>query len=176
MAVVVPIETDRFRIVSNVPDALKAFPAEMNVTKVHCEASFRIHVRQADDYAVGRVFLAGDAAHSHSPVGGRGMNLGIADAADFAARLAEDRLAGYHAARHPEGARIIAFSERARRMVDGAGAVRRSAVAAALMTIAALPPLARFAMRRFVGGAPNPQTAPSRSSRAARSRAKSSPA
>ena len=49
---------------------------------------FRIHHRVADRFRVGAVFLAGDAAHIHSPAAGQGMNTGIADAYDLATRLA----------------------------------------------------------------------------------------
>lgn len=50
---------------------------------------FRIHHRVADSYRRGRVLLAGDAAHVHSPAGGQGMNLGIVDATSLAAALSE---------------------------------------------------------------------------------------
>jgi 2-polyprenyl-6-methoxyphenol hydroxylase-like FAD-dependent oxidoreductase len=49
-------------------------------------SAFRISYRQVDSYQVGRVFHAGDAAHVHSPVGARGMNLGIEDGTVLAAR------------------------------------------------------------------------------------------
>src|SRR3546814_11917931 len=71
---------------------------------------------QAPTYQAGRAFRGGDAAHVHSPVGGRGMNLGIEDACAFARRFAGDEagddLAGYTAERHPAGQRWIAVSER----------------------------------------------------------------
>jgi 2-polyprenyl-6-methoxyphenol hydroxylase-like FAD-dependent oxidoreductase len=51
-------------------------------------ARFRIHCRQAAHYRDDRVFLAGDAAHIHSPFGGQGMNLGIQDAHNLAWKLA----------------------------------------------------------------------------------------
>jgi 2-polyprenyl-6-methoxyphenol hydroxylase-like FAD-dependent oxidoreductase len=51
-------------------------------------AGFRINERKVKDYARGRVFLAGDAAHIHSPAGGQGMNTGIQDAFNLAWKLA----------------------------------------------------------------------------------------
>jgi 4,5-epoxidase len=49
---------------------------------------FRINRRLADTYRKGRIFLAGDAAHIHSPLGGQGMNTGIGDAENLAWKLA----------------------------------------------------------------------------------------
>jgi 2-polyprenyl-6-methoxyphenol hydroxylase-like FAD-dependent oxidoreductase len=72
--------------------------------------------RQAERYRVGRVLLAGDAAHIHSPVGGQGLNLGIQDAFNLGWKLAaevngwapEGLLDSYHTERHPVGARVLA--------------------------------------------------------------------
>ena len=50
--------------------------------------AFRFHHRIVPRYRAGRVFLAGDAAHVHSPVGGQGMNMGMADAVNLAWKLA----------------------------------------------------------------------------------------
>jgi len=49
---------------------------------------FKVHTRMAREFQRGRVFLAGDAAHIHSPVGGHGMNTGIQDAYNLAWKLA----------------------------------------------------------------------------------------
>lgn len=51
-------------------------------------ANFRVHERKVADYRCGRVFLAGDAAHIHSPAGGQGMNTGMQDAINLAWKLA----------------------------------------------------------------------------------------
>jgi 2-polyprenyl-6-methoxyphenol hydroxylase-like FAD-dependent oxidoreductase len=51
-------------------------------------ANFRINERKVSDYAKGRVFLSGDAAHVHSPAGGQGMNTGMQDAFNLAWKLA----------------------------------------------------------------------------------------
>ena len=66
-----------------------------------CEGKLRLS--QVTEYGKGRVYLAGDAAHSQSPAGGRGMNLGIADGADLASRLAGGDLSAYSQVRHAEG-------------------------------------------------------------------------
>jgi 2-polyprenyl-6-methoxyphenol hydroxylase-like FAD-dependent oxidoreductase len=71
--------------------------------------------RQAATYRKGRVLLAGDAAHVHSPVGGQGLNTGVQDAVNLGWKLAQvvkrvspDRLLdSYHAERHPVGARVL---------------------------------------------------------------------
>lgn len=71
--------------------------------------------RQAERYRAGRVLLAGDAAHIHSPVGGQGLNLGVQDAVNLGWKLAlvakglapDALLDSYHAERHPVGARVL---------------------------------------------------------------------
>ncbi len=146
-----PLGPTRYRVIASRPDALRALPVPMQVEQVHRAGTFRISIRQVRDYGRGRVFLAGDAAHCHSPVGGRGMNLGIADAADLAARIAEGRTAGYTAARHAAAARVIRATEAARRMLQG-GPLRRGLATSALRVASALPIARRAAARRFVGG------------------------
>ncbi|MFE6938815.1 rifampin monooxygenase [Streptomyces chartreusis] len=72
--------------------------------------------RQAERYRVGRVLLAGDAAHVHPPTGGQGLNLGVQDAFNLGWKLAaavrgrapEGLLDTYHAERHPVGAAVLA--------------------------------------------------------------------
>lgn len=51
-------------------------------------STFSVHARHVDRYRVGRVFLAGDAAHIHSPAGGQGLNTGVGDAHNLAWKLA----------------------------------------------------------------------------------------
>ena len=71
--------------------------------------------RQAAAYRAGRVLLAGDAAHIHSPVGGQGLNIGVQDAVNLGWKLAqvvkgitpEALLDTYHAERHPVAARVL---------------------------------------------------------------------
>lgn len=77
---------------------------------------FEIHHAQVPAYRAGRAFLAGDAAHVHSPAGGQGMNTGMQDAFNLGWKLAlaargapgtEELLNSYNAERHPIAARVI---------------------------------------------------------------------
>ncbi|MDJ0466270.1 FAD-dependent monooxygenase [Streptomyces sp. H27-C3] len=71
--------------------------------------------RQAAEYRKGRVFLAGDAAHIHMPIGAQGISAGVGDAVNLGWKLAavlrgrgsEDLLDTYHGERHPVGARVV---------------------------------------------------------------------
>ena len=76
---------------------------------------FNDAARQAESYRAGRVLLAGDAAHVHSPVGGQGLNTGVQDATNLGWKLAQvvhgtapaSLLDTYHQERHPVGARVL---------------------------------------------------------------------
>ncbi|MFF3493529.1 FAD-dependent monooxygenase [Streptomyces sp. NPDC002795] len=79
---------------------------------------FHSDERQAPKYRVGRVLLAGDAAHVHTPAGGQGMNTGLQDAANLGWKLAavasgrasEELLDTYEAERHPVGKAVLRSS------------------------------------------------------------------
>lgn len=83
--------------------------------------AFRLHHRQAARYGAGPVFLAGDAAHIHSPAGAQGMNTGIQDAINLGWKMAlvsrgcapETLLDSYDAERRPVGAFVLRFTDRA---------------------------------------------------------------
>jgi 2-polyprenyl-6-methoxyphenol hydroxylase-like FAD-dependent oxidoreductase len=84
---------------------------------------FHVNDRQAKHYRIGNVFLAGDASHIHSPVGGQGMNTGIQDVANLAwklaavARGASDRLLdSYEEERGEVGKALLRFTERGLKM------------------------------------------------------------
>lgn len=88
---------------------------EVTITKVVTATRFTDNARQVTDYRRGRVLLAGDAAHVHSPFGGQGLNLGIGDAMNLGWKLAavvrgrapEALLDSYTAERHPIGAWVL---------------------------------------------------------------------
>ena len=111
--------------------------------------------RQARSYRVGRVLLAGDAAHVHSPIGGQGMNTGIQDALNLGWKLAAtvqgwgppDLLDSYQRERHPVGELVLRMTDGAYRMVlsgSRLGVAWRRLLIRALLTV---PP----ARRRVTG-------------------------
>jgi 2-polyprenyl-6-methoxyphenol hydroxylase-like FAD-dependent oxidoreductase len=85
---------------------------------------FRVAHRVASQFRSGGIFLCGDAAHVHSPAGGQGMNIGIADAYDLATRLAAVLtgqaspavLDGYEHDRRPAALEVVAFTDRMMKM------------------------------------------------------------
>jgi 2-polyprenyl-6-methoxyphenol hydroxylase-like FAD-dependent oxidoreductase len=92
----------------------RSMHTDLGVREVGWKSRFHCDERQVAQYRHGRVFLAGDAAHVHSPMGGQGMNTGIQDAANLAWKIdavlagADDAvLDSYHAERHPIGKRVL---------------------------------------------------------------------
>ena len=103
----------------------------MVVKDVVWGSRFRIHYRVADSYRAGRLLLAGDAAHVHSPAGGQGMNLGIQDAVALADALGavlggapETLLDDYSAARRPIARGVVKLTDRLTRLATMPRAAR----------------------------------------------------
>jgi 2-polyprenyl-6-methoxyphenol hydroxylase-like FAD-dependent oxidoreductase len=120
---------------------------------------FHSDERLVPRYSVGRVFLAGDAAHTHSPAGGLGMNTGMQDAANLGWKLGAvitgrapaALLDTYHVERHPAGENTVRVSG----MLLRAGQARPRTPGAARRAILRagthVPPLARRMARAFSG-------------------------
>jgi 2-polyprenyl-6-methoxyphenol hydroxylase-like FAD-dependent oxidoreductase len=102
----------------------------VTLTHVGWTSLFRANIRMVDRYRVGNVFLAGDAAHVHSPAGGQGLNTGIQDAFNLGWKLAsgDDALLDtYEAERLPVAAGVLGISTRLhqRHRVNAEDAMRR---------------------------------------------------
>jgi 2-polyprenyl-6-methoxyphenol hydroxylase-like FAD-dependent oxidoreductase len=97
----------------------------VTIQTTHWIAPFRIHRRIVPRYRVGRAFVAGDAAHIHSPVGGQGMNTGMQDAFNLAWKLAlvtggaarPALLDSYDAERRPVAASTLTGTDLATKVV-----------------------------------------------------------
>jgi 2-polyprenyl-6-methoxyphenol hydroxylase-like FAD-dependent oxidoreductase len=134
LLVMVPIAGELWRVIANVADtpdrtpptlseveALVAArgPGGVELSKLVWGSRPRIHHRKVRHFRHGRVFLASDAAHVHSPAGGQGMNIGIQDAFDLAWKLAlvtlrrspASLLNSYDAEREPVARQVLSFPD-----------------------------------------------------------------
>jgi 2-polyprenyl-6-methoxyphenol hydroxylase-like FAD-dependent oxidoreductase len=121
-----PLELDEFRGV--VRDLLGQ---PLSIEQTFLLSRYQLHHRIASRFRAGRVFLAGDAAHIHSPAGGQGMNTGIQDAWNLGWKLAAVHrgrmepwvLDTYESERRPVAERLLGFTDRLFGVVAGHGLV-----------------------------------------------------
>ncbi|MFD9563762.1 FAD-dependent monooxygenase [Streptomyces sp. NPDC059994] len=127
-----PIDLDDVREITR-----QALGTDYGMHDARWLSRFHSDERQVPRYRTGRVFLAGDAAHCHSPAGGQGLNTGIQDAANLSWKLAavlrgdtadpEALLDSYHAERHPVGAAVLRTSGAIVRLAMAHNPVQRTA-------------------------------------------------
>jgi 2-polyprenyl-6-methoxyphenol hydroxylase-like FAD-dependent oxidoreductase len=134
LLLVSPLPKGQVRIVASVPGNTPELSAEdleqlisqrgsgslagLRVRRVVSASTYRVQQRIADRMSASNVFLVGDAAHTHSPAGGQGMNTGIQDAGNLvwklhavlSGRAAPSLLETYTAERRPVAERLIAFT------------------------------------------------------------------
>jgi hypothetical protein len=148
--------------VAEVGKALPRFAntAPVEVLSRHWLTRYRLHRKGAPVYRRGRSFVAGDAAHIHSPVGAQGMNTGIQDAYNLAWKVAlvargeapESLLESYDAERRPVGEKLLHVTDRFFALAVGGGRLGRF-VRRLLPTIAVRVlqlPVIRKRISRFV--------------------------
>lgn len=171
LTVVAPLPDGTYRIVAPVVNAPEEPSAEFVqqildtrvgkdrpvVTHVIWGSRFRVHHRIADTFHAGRLLLAGDAAHVHSPAGGQGMNLGIQDAVALADALAavlggapDSLLDDYSDSRRPIAKDVVAMTDRLTRLATLPRAARpiRNTVIGILGRV----PSVRVALARRLSG------------------------
>jgi 2-polyprenyl-6-methoxyphenol hydroxylase-like FAD-dependent oxidoreductase len=146
----IPISDRLVRYVSNRPDIGTAIPDSEGIEDIVWRSSFHITYGRAEKFQKGPVYLMGDAAHVHSPAGGRGMNLGMEDAAWFAWALSENRLDRYSDDRIPYAVRTLRFSRTQTGQITGATKLRNALAATIAPLMLAIPPIRRLAVRNIL--------------------------
>jgi 2-polyprenyl-6-methoxyphenol hydroxylase-like FAD-dependent oxidoreductase len=172
MAFVAPFTGGRFRVIATVGEApehpdigdvqtilLRRGPrsSPARVRDLIWSSRFRIHHGVAARYRAGRVFLAGDAAHVHSPAGGQGMNTGIQDAVMLGDRLAaviggrqpDAYLDGYETARRPVAEQVVRMTDQMTRMGTLASPIGQRLRNIGLRAIGHLPAVRRMIATRM---------------------------
>lgn len=146
----IPINDRLVRYISNRPDIGSVIPDHEPVSEIVWYSAFHISYRHVETYSNGPVFLVGDAAHIHSPAGGRGMNLGMEDAAWFAWALHEDRLGNFSEDRLPYAIRTLKFSRTQIGQITGATRLRNAVTATVAPWLLRVPAIRRLAVRNIL--------------------------
>ena len=173
LVIVAPLPGDRYRIVATVDDAPE-FPTiedvqrlldergpQLHPARVHdlvWSGRFHVHHRIAARYRAGRILLAGDAAHVHSPAGGQGMNTGIQDAVALSQALVtaltkgtDEALDAYEQRRRPVAQRVVAFTDRMTRIATLRGHRARTLRNTALGMASQIPLVPRTLATELAG-------------------------
>ena len=174
LVVVAPLPGGRHRVVATMNDApehpgvadvqrlLDTRGPETGAARVHeivWGSRFRVHHRIAERYRSGRVLVAGDAAHVHSPAGGQGMNTGIQDAVALGHALSavlggsgdESQLDEYERTRRPIAERVVAFTDQMTRMATVRTRRGRAVRNTAIALVSRIPGVRRWLATELAG-------------------------
>ncbi len=146
-------DRDRELTVADMQGMVDRVGVRIYIRSAEWMAPFHVTDRQAKHYRVGNVFLAGDASHIHSPVGGQGMNTGIQDVANLAWKLAavargahDSLLDSYEGERGEVGRALLRFTERGLKLATISNPIIEKLRDTFAPIIVLLPPVQRGAV------------------------------
>lgn len=146
-----PIGHGLHRLIANGADVLSLAPPSWRPGAVHWASSFSVSHRQADRVRQGRALIIGDAAHIHSPAGGRGMNLGIEDAATLAPRIMAGELGDWPEARRAAAAKVVRESDQLQRFATSDNATMRRLIPVLGRMLLPIPAVQQWLVHRITG-------------------------
>lgn len=151
-----PVDLDEVREI-----ARRALGSDFGMHDARWISRFHSDERQAPSYRMGRVYLAGDAAHVHSPAGGQGMNTGLQDAANLSWKLAcavlcpgpdaDALLDSYESERRPVGAAVLRSSGAIVRLAMARTPLQRAVRSFAARLVSSSRPVSAKAMGMISG-------------------------
>lgn len=149
-----PVEFEELRSITK-----RAFGTDFGMHDPRWLSRFHSDERQVPAYRAGRVLLAGDSAHQHSPAGGQGMNTGLQDAANLSWKLAavlggwapSSLLDTYHAERHPIGRAVLRSSGLNLRLAMAHNPVEILIRALRTQAVKRIRPVSRLAIGEITG-------------------------
>src|SRR5260370_6680425 len=132
-------------------------PRPMEVSEPGWRSAFRCHRRSTTSYRRGRVMLAGDAAHIHSPAGGQGMNTGMMDAHNLAWKLAlvvdgrapDSLLDTYGQERVPVASSVLGFTDKLTGLLTMRSRAKRAVRDTVIPVVSRVPVVQRAAARKL---------------------------
>ncbi|MFD7443793.1 FAD-dependent oxidoreductase [Streptomyces sp. NPDC059909] len=151
-----PVDLEEVRAITR-----QAFGTDFGMRDARWLSRFHSDERQVPEYRKGRIFLAGDAAHVHSPAGGQGMNTGLQDAANLSWKLAaalrghapdaDALLDTYHSERHPVGRKVLSSSGALVRLAMAHNPLQRLARSLVARILSTVRPASEMAMGMVTG-------------------------
>jgi 2-polyprenyl-6-methoxyphenol hydroxylase-like FAD-dependent oxidoreductase len=149
-----PVEFEELRSITQ-----RAFGTDFGMHDPRWLSRYHSDERQVPSYRAGRVLLAGDAAHQHSPAGGQGMNTGLQDSANLSWKLAAvlnghappALLDSYHAERYPVGRAVLRSSGLNLRLAMAHNPVEVAIRAVRTQVVKHVPPVSRQAIGEITG-------------------------
>lgn len=146
-----PVAADTLRFISTLADFENRIVHPRAVFEKTWSSQFQIHFRHVGAMAKGNIFLAGDAAHIHSPAGARGMNLGIEDACWLAYLISEGREQAYSEQRMPAVHQVLQQTRRLTDIVTMENPVMTAVRDAAAPLLFGVPAVRRLLLRSVAG-------------------------